>query len=265
MNKGMSILIGAALLTACGTLGAQELPASLNTAADWNKNANISDVDGVINVKKMTPLSSKKFDIDPAKQYTLKFSARAVNMEDEKARSLIFAGFAVFDQKGRMISAINSAVAAGTLTEVVEDAAKGATVIKIKDGAKFAKKYGVIVADAKEDLSDLPNFNFIEDVKEVAAKDAVWEVTLARPLVRDLKAGTVIREHLRGGYLYTAGVKSAGKDWIPMAGTITGMKKGSWNGRVWPAGAVKAQVIILANWTNKQLETQFKDISLTVK
>ena len=265
MKKQMSILMGVALLTVSGMLGAQELPASLNTAANWNKNANISDVDGVINVKKMTPLSSKRFDIDPAKKYTLKLSARAVNMEDEKAGSLIYAGFAVFDQKGRMISAVNSAAVAGTLTEVVEDAAKGATVIKIKDGSKFAKKYGVMVAGAKADLSDLPNFNFIAGVKDIAAKDGVWDVTLERPLVRDLKAGTVIREHMRGGYLYTAGIKSAGKDWITMSGSITGMKKGSWNGRVWPAGAVKAQIVILSNWTNKKLETQFKDISLTVE
>ena len=50
-----------------------------------------------------------------------------------------------------------------------------------------------------------------------------------------------------------------------MSGTITGMKNGTWNGRVWPGGAAKAQVVILVNWNNKKLETQFKDISLTVE
>ena len=265
MNKKMSILIGAVLLTAFGTLGAQEPPTTLNTAADWTKNANVSDVDGVLNVKKQTIIFSKKFDIDPNKKYTLSLSGRTVNMEDEKASSLVYAGFAVYAENGRMIGAVNSAVVAGTLTEVVEDAAKGATVIKIKDGSKFVKKYGVLAADAKEDLSDLPNFNIFGNVKDAVAKDNVWEVTLERPLAREIKAGTVVREHLRGGFLYTAGAKSIGKNWITMSGTITGMKKGSWYGKMWPAGAVKAQVVILANWTNKKLETQFKDISLTVK
>ena len=261
----MTILIGSVLLTAFGTLNAQEPTTTLNAAADWTRNPNVTDADGVINVKKQVTIFSRKFDIDPKKKYTLTLSARAANMEDEKAGSLVLAGFTVFDQKGRVIRAVNSAVVAGTLTEVVEDAPKGATVIKIKNGAKFSKKYGVLVADAKADLSDLPNFNVLAYVKDVVSKDNVWEITLEKPLARELKAGTVVREHVRGGYLYTAGIKTVGKDWGIMSGTITGMKKGSWHGAVWPAGAVKAQVVILANWTKKKLETQFKDISLTVK
>ncbi|MBR4662410.1 MAG: hypothetical protein IKO93_00920, partial [Lentisphaeria bacterium] len=115
------------------------------------------------------------------------------------------------------------------------------------------------------DLSDLPNFNVLGYVTDFVQKDNVWEVSLQYPLRAPVKAGTAVREHLRGGYLYTAGVKFAGKDWITMSGTITGMKNGTWNGRVWPGGAAKAQVVILVNWNNKKLETQFKDISLTVE
>ncbi len=69
------------------------------------------------------------------------------------------------------------------------------------------------------------------------------------PLSRPVKAGTAVREHLRGGYFYTAGVKTTGKDWMIMSGTIVCMKKGIWTGSVWPVGAVKAQVVILVNWT----------------
>ncbi len=265
MKSVAKMMIGAVLLSAVGVLGAQEAPASLNAAADWTKDPNVSDADGVLNVKKQTRIFSAKFDIDPSKKYTLKFSCRTVNAEKDGDRSLIFAGFAVFDKNGREINSYHSSVVPNTMTEVVEDAPKGAKVIKLKDCSKFKKPYGTLAADAKEDLSDLPNFNFLGYISDFASKDGVWEVSLLYPLNRPVKAGTVVREHMRGGYLYTAGVKTAGKDWITMSGTITGMSKGSWNGRVWPAGAVKARVVILSNWNNKKLETQFKDISLTVK
>ncbi len=266
MKSVAKMMIGAALLTAFGTVSAQEPPAALNSAADWNKNANVSDVDGVINVKKNNViLLSKKFDIDPKKKITLKFSCRAVNMEKDGDRSQIYAGFNVFDKNGRTLNCFNCLPVPNTMTEVVEDAPKGAKIIKVKDASKFKKPYGTINAGAKEDLSDLPNFNMLGYVTDFVQKDDVWEVSLQYPLRVPVKAGTAVREHLRGGYLYTAGVKSVGKDWITMSGTITGVRKGSWTGNVWPSGAVKAQVVILVNWNNKKLETQFKDISLTVK
>ncbi len=265
MRTVAKMMMGAALLAAFGMLSAQEPPASLSKAADWAKSANITDGDGVIVVKKNTRLLSVKFDIDPSKKYTLKLSCRAANIEKDGDRSTIFAGFILFDKNGREMNCYHCCVVPDTMTEVAEDAPKGAKVIKLKDCSKFAKKYGVVVADAKADLSDLPNYNFLGYIADFANKDGVWEVSLLYPLTRPVKAGTVVREHMRGGYLYTAGVKTAGKDWITMSGTITGTSKGSWTGRTWPVGAVKAQVVILANWNNKNLETQFKDISLTVK
>lgn len=266
MKSVVKMMVGAVLLTAFGTVAAQEPPTALNSAADWNKNANVTDVDGVINVKKNNViLLSKKFDIDPAKKYTLKFSCRAVNIEKDGDRSMIYAGFNVFDKTGRVINCYNCCTVPNTMTEVVEDAPKGAKVIKLKDASKFRKPYGTLNAGAKDDLSDLPNYNLLGYVTDFVQKDGVWEISLQYPLSRPVKAGTAVREHLRGGYLYTAGVKSTGKDWITMSGTITGVRKGAWTGSAWPDGAVKAQVVILVNWNNKKLETQFKDVSLTVK
>ena len=50
-----------------------------------------------------------------------------------------------------------------------------------------------------------------------------------------------------------------------MSGSISGVKAGTWNYKIWPAGAVKARIVILTNWGKKDLETQFKDISLTAE
>ena len=265
MKSVVKMMAGAVLLTAFGTVVAQEPPSALNSAADWNKNANVSDVDGVIHVKKNTILFSQKFDIDPAKKYKLKFTCRAVNIEKDGDRSLIYAGFNVFDKSGRVLNCFNCYAVPNTMTEVVEDAPKGAKVIKVKDASKFKKPYGTLNAGAKADLSDLPNFNVLGYVTDFVQKDDVWEVSLQYPLRAPVKAGTAVREHLRGGYIYTAGIKSTGKDWMTMSGTITGVRKGAWTGSAWPVGAVKAQVVILVNWSNKKLETQFKDFSLTVE
>ena len=266
MKPVAKMMIGAALLTAFGMLGAQEAPAELNSVNDWNKNARITEADGVINVKNNTGLySKKKFVIDPAKKYTLKLTCRAVNIENEGDKSQVFAGFSVFDKKGRILNSFNCCVVPGTMTEVVEDAPKGATVVKVKDASKFRKLYGTLNADAKEDLSDLPNFNMLGYTTAFEKKDDAWEITLLKPLARPLKAGTMVRQHSRGGYLYTAGWKMVGKEWVTLSGSISGIKKGFWTGKFWPEGAAKAQVVILANWQKKNLETQIKDISITVE
>ncbi len=264
MKSLVKMMLGAAVLTASGLLAAQET--TFNTAADWSKNSVLSEADGILTVKKKTGLFSKKrFEIDPSKRIKVKLSARIQNAENEKDRSLMFFGFNVFDQKGRWIASANSRAVAGTLTEVAEDAAKGATVLKVKDASKFKIKYMVIVAGAKEDLSDLPNYNIIGRPKKIAQNGDVWEITLVKPLARDVKAGTAVREHSDGGFLYTGGVKQIGKEWTVMSGTITGVRKGTWQGNVWPAGAAKAQLIILVNYGSKPLETQIKDISMTVE
>ena len=50
-----------------------------------------------------------------------------------------------------------------------------------------------------------------------------------------------------------------------MTGSIKGMSKSGWSNNVWPKSAVKAKMIILADWNNKKADLQFKDISLTIK
>lgn len=263
MKNIVKMMLGAAFLSACGVIAAQET--TFNTAADWSKNSALSEADGILTVKKKTAIATKRFDIDPSKRIKVKLSVRSQNAENENDKSLVYFGFSVFDQNGRLISCTNSRVASGTLTEVAEDAAKGSTVLKVKDASKFKKKYMTIVAGAREDLSDLPNRNIVGKPKEIARNGDVWEITLMKPLARDVKAGTAVREHFDGGFLYTGGVKLIGSEWTAMSGAITGVKNGSWQGNVWPAGAAKAQLIILVNYKNKPLETQFKDISMTVE
>lgn len=265
MKKVMNMLVGAAAFIAAASLVAQET--QLNKAADWKKNQAITDGNGVLNVNgRVFMVSSKRFDIDPAKAYTIKYSVCAPNVQEKKTAKII-GGFMVYDKDGRPVSSSHCKVIPDTLTEIVADAAKGESVLIVKDGSKFKKySYWVVVADAKPDLSDLPNRNILSTgIKNVEKDGENWKITLGKPLVKDVKAGTSIRLHSAGGHLYTAGIKNVGNDWIVMSGTIKGVRKGVWFGYVWPAGAAKAEIIILSDWNNLKTQVQFKDISLTVK
>ena len=265
MKKGMSILTGAAALLAAGVLSAQEVK-TFNKAADWKKSPAVTDGEGFLKVSKQVMLASPRFKIDPDKTYTVKLSVRAENIQG-KDFSWCLAGFAVFDKKGVAISCDNVNAIKDTLTEVTADAAKGTSVLKVKDASKVKSVSScTIVKGAKEDLSDLPNRKTLaRGIQKVEKKDDGWEITVRGKLFADAKAGDTIRVHSMGGYLYTAGSRNVRDKWTVMQGKIKGSSKSGWAGNKWPVGAEYAQFIILANWSGKKLETQFKDVSLTIE
>ena len=265
MNKGMSILVGAAALFAAGVLSAQEVK-TFNKAADWGKNAAVTDGEDCLKVSRKAMLIGPKFKIDPNKSYTLKFSVCAQNIQG-KDYSWCLAGFDVYGKNGRTISCVNVNPVPGTLTEVAADAAKGSQTLTVKDGSKFRKgSYLSLYSGAKADLSDLPNYNVIAiGIKDVQKKDDAWEITLRGKLISNVKAGTMIRQHSAGGYLYTAGARNVTDKWGVMQGKVKGFSKSGWAGNKWPVGAESARFIILVNWSNKKLETQLKDISMTIE
>ena len=261
----MSILMGAAALLAAGVLSAQEVK-TFNKAADWNKHPAVTDGEDCLKVSKNVFLCSPKFQIDPDKTYTLKLSVRAQDIKG-KDFSWCLAGFEVFDKDGKSISCDTVNAVPGTFTTVAADAAKGSSVLMVKDASKFRKGSPyIIVSGAKDDFSDLPNRKLLaRGIDKVEKKDDAWEVTLKGKLVADAKAGDAIREHSMGGFLYTAGGRNVVDKWVTMQGKIKGSSKFGWAGNKWPAGAVSARFIILVNWNNKKLETQLKDISMTIE
>ena len=265
MKKEFSILLGAAVLFAAGTLSAKEVK-TFNKSADWNKNAAVVESENGLKASARAMLISPKFTIDPKKSYTIKYSVCAQNIQ-KKDYSWCLGGFEIFDKNGKSIRCVNVAIIPGTMTEVAADAAKGAQTLTVKDGSKFRKGgHFYLLSGAKADLSDLPNNNIIgSGVKNVQKKDDVWEITLNNKLAADVKAGTVIREHHAGGYLYTAGSRNVYDKWSTMQGKIKGYSKSGWAGSKWPVGAVSARFIIMLNWHNRKLETLLKDVSMTIE
>ena len=263
--KAVKMVLCAAAVAAVGTLVAQDI--SLNKAADWNKNPAIKDGDGSLVVSKRVMMSGALFEVDPAKTYTIKCSTMAADIKGND-KSWVLLGFQVYDKDNKQIFCEHVNAFPNAISEVAEDAAKGAKTLKVKDASKFRKlASAILVRDAKEDFSDLPNRKIIGrgGIESITKQGDVWEITLVKPLLADVKAGTVVREHGGGGYLYTGGTKYVGDKWITMTGTITGTSKFGWGSKGWPVGTVKARPMILVNWSNKDLTTLFKDVSVTVK
>lgn len=210
--------------------------------------------------------SKKAIDIDPAKKYTLKLTA----IGNDKVPTTIYVGFAMRNAKDQATDAIHWQGFANTLTEVVAEAPKGAKAIKVKDGSKWRKfPHCVIMANAKADNSDVPNYNWVANNIVSAKQDGdVWTLELKAPLKRTLKAGTIIRQHYRGGYIYINSPKNIpanGK--VEIKGTIGGIAKdiGSFSSLRWPINAKKARLIILADWRGNKGAVTIKDVSVTVE
>ncbi len=267
MNASLKVMIGSAVMLAAGTLAAQTI--ELNKITDWVKNPAIVEKDGMLTAgKSVMFISAKTFDIDPGKTYTVKLSVKDnLTNKDPKDKPWLLFGFMVTDKNGRTIMPPNVSVVAGTETVLAADAKKGTKTIQVKDASKWKPAgHFYVCANAKADLSDLPNFTFVgTGIAKIEKKGDAWEITLVNPVPADFKSGTALRIHAGGGYIYTGGNVYADNNWKVMTGSIKGIANSGWSNNVWPKTTAKAKVIILADWNNKKADLQFKDLSLTIK
>lgn len=263
----VKLMIGSAVMLAAGTLAAQTI--EMNKAADWIKNPAIVEKDGMLTTDKQVMfISTKTIDIDPNKTYTLKLSVKDnLTGKDPKDNAWVLFGFMPTGNDGRQITPFNVSILPGSEAVLAADVKKGDKTVLVKDASKWkAALHFNICANAKADLSDLPNYSFVgAGIEKIEKKGNAWEVTVKTPSAADYKEGTALRIHVGGGYVYTGGTLYVDNNWKDMTGSIKGMSKYGWSNVIWPKGAAKAKVVILANWNNKKSDLQFKDISLTIK
>lgn len=112
-------------------------------------------------------------------------------------------GFAVYTKDMRRITTRNS-ILKNEVIHILSSEAKSKSIIV--DKCPDWVPYSSLAYDAKEDLSDFPNFNFsesrIDDIKEL--EDGKAEIIFAKPLVNPIPQGTSARVQ-RGSawdYLY---------------------------------------------------------------
>ncbi|MBQ9771487.1 MAG: hypothetical protein IJW23_06650 [Lentisphaeria bacterium] len=206
-----------------------------------------------------TPIMS----IDPAKEYKISLKAKG-----EGGTPVIRIGFRCFTADNKMINAQNVLDQKGTFTTLAAKASKGDKVLKVKNASAW-KPYGylALAINAKEDFSDLPNFDIAvcAPVKIEKTGD-FWTVTLKQPLPKDIPAGTGIRQHIRGGLFFVAPQVKADKDFITITATVKGHATSGYTLTGFPRGTAKAIFFIQTNATGlKSVKTILKDAAITVK
>ena len=163
-----------------------------------------------------------RIPVDPAKKYRIAFEDRLA--PGSKPVPNFYLGPVGFDAKGAKVVCSTQNVAAGSDTTLAGAAKAGDTVIKIKNGSKWAVKWSFAAFDTKPDLSDLPNTDLVS-IKAVEKTDGVWSVTLARPLKKDYAAGTNVRNQRAGAtYRYVVYAKVPA-EWTKVDAVIQGVAR----------------------------------------
>ena len=213
--------------------------------------------------------SKKAFSPEEGKTYTLTMDAKRIK-ETEKNPSLLF-GFEGVDAKGNPIPVQNYQFIKNTFAEVVADAKKGDTTIVINNGKSWRSRSSDyrVVADAKEDFSDLPNSNIVaRGVKSVKKEGENWVVTLSFPLSKDVAKGTKVRQHLAGGFFYINPSITINTDNVyRVKGIIKGINKDGLMSKQkgFSFGVPQWRIIILANWNSSKSGLELDNITFSAE
>lgn len=262
------LLSAAAAFIAGGALYAGEAEFKFDKAADWKSSTPIKWVGKESKTIEVTGpatlLSAKKFDIDHKKYYKLEADVKQISGTSIP----VCVGFKVFDKNDKEIFAYMVNARIGSETTVVKAVKPGDKVMIVKANPQWKAGTYAVALNAKKDLSDLPSYDTLL-ISNITPKGQELEIQLKAPAPKAVPAGTVVRAHYGGGYMYTAGYKvmKAGES-VELKGTARGAAKHSMTSGCWAPGAVKAQVILLVNWkwgVKEKLVAQIKDVELEIK
>ena len=141
-----------------------------------------------------TPLIYNQYiPVNPAKTYVFKVKFRSL---DAALPASGYMGFELYDAKKRMLRYFHVVHIGLKLSEVIS-AKKGDKFMIVKMIPDYGKIKNLRSAFyAKEDFSDVPNFDLSSPCKKVEkTEDGNLRLELAKPLAKDYPAGTAIRFH----------------------------------------------------------------------
>ena len=215
---------------------------------------------------RVTIFSAAIYDVDPFKSYTLSMTVK--NNGTEPAYTLF--GFVPLDANAKNIPCASVRDGRGSLTELAADAKKGDDFIIIKNAHNwnFKAGNGHVAFNAKLDYSDMPNNNVVANqTKSEMQEDGTCKVFLRTKLNADYPAGTLVRQHYSGGYLYTAGAVNIkpGEEKV-LKGTIRGLDApGGFNTRIWPVGTAKTKLVLYHDLNNKKCAVTYSNPILEIE
>ena len=265
MKKALSIF----LVMTLAAFAAETI--KLNTPEIWMKtppNRVTFDENGIsIDDKgRLTIFSVAVYDVDPFKSYTLSMTVK--NSGADEAYTLF--GFVPMDAEGKNVQCAQVRDGRGTLTELAADAKKGDDFIIIKNAYKWNFKAGncYVAFNAKLDYSDMPNKQIVANqTKSETLEDGTCKVFLRTKLNQDYPAGTLVRQHYSGGYLYTAGAIriKPGEERV-MKGTIRGLDTpGAFSPAIWPVGTAKMKLVLYHDLNNKKCAVTYSNPILEIE
>lgn len=265
MKKLNAVLLAAALLGGAGLCAETFV---FDKPADWKAFGGsvkwVGEKQDIMEVKGSVMLTStREFPVDVNKIYEMEAYAKLISTVSGPC----YLGFTIFDKDGRQIPAYAVNATGGSETTLAREVKVGDKTILVKAAPKWVKgAFQVVIWGVKKDLSDLPNYNFLGDVTGMQQNGENVEVTLKAPAKAAVPAGTSVRLHSQGGYMYTGGYcMPKTDDFTRLKGKAKGRTKFGMYGSVWAPGAVKAKVIMLVNWGKHKETTQVKGVKLEIK
>ena len=169
---------------------------------------------GAVSVQKISPINDssftvagKWFEFNSKKRILLsskpvKYTLKVKNIGDEPTR--IYVGYAPYTKEGIRINYNNNLYKSNKILKVVQSESNSNQVIV--DSYPEWTKGCCLALNAKEDLSDFPNFSLVDgkivEVKKIDNGGA--EITLDKPLKNAIEPGTQVRIQSTDGstYLY---------------------------------------------------------------
>jgi len=185
-------------------------------------------------------------EIDPSKTYEISGWFRSLK-PGQPSRVLLDVRFYTADKKAIKPRSVRPA---SKVCKLLADAPKGAKEVKVapSDWPKLGSLH-VIVFNAKEDLSDLPNFEYARFGAQPKKTDGGYIVTLEKPLPKAYPAGTGVRLHRYLDYPRVWNRTLPAK-WTRMSFKVAAKPVPGSRGRnyFWP-GAKYMRVVILHQYT----------------
>ena len=193
--------------------------------------------------------------LDPKAKYNLSGFFMA-----ENAPTTVYIGFDCFDANRQRIRSSEVTPIPKSETELVEDAKKGDTVLKIKDGSswkfqKWTRPYGVVAfeVDTSGAYSDLPNRKItLRGITAITKADGYWEVKLKHPMRENYPAGTAVRQQRsQGAYCWIRG-RGVKDKWVDIKGYKSGVSVGGQKKDMfWPGTRYIRVAILNLNYSKK--------------
>ena len=187
---------------------------------------------------------------------TYKISAKIT--VDKKLNQVIFGVIPVSRQNYDIYYRNANGAKKDTLTTLAEAYQKGMTTIVLKDNPAW-KGTGWVAFNAKEDMSDLPNFTIVY-FKKFERKDGKIYINLAKAYNRSYAAGTQVRLHVDGAtYPYTSIIRKGLPGKLDVSGMIGKDAKVKF-----PVGTVgfKALIMVLPVQAAKDVKVEIRDMKI---